>query len=125
MTKAERDALAPADIDHWLAAYAVSRMPVPLARRMPPVGRLDYKTVIAATKRALPEFRISPRAWKAFCRRQHEFNAVIALCITVDEILDRPGPVPEDLPDRIFERLSTTEGLSAFFKSRDLRRRQP
>ena len=121
MTEAERDALEPADMDDLLAALAVSRMPVPLARFMPPLGRLDCKTVIAATKQALPEFRISPRAWKAFCRRQDELGAVIAVCITVDEILEHPGPVPDDLPDKILKQLSTHEGTTAFIKSRELK----
>ncbi len=125
MTEAERDALAPADIDHWLAALAVSRMPVPLARFMPPLGRLDCKTVIAATKRALPEFRISPRVWKTLCRRQDEFGAVIAVCITVNEILEHPGPVPEELPDKILKQLSTHEGTTAFIKSRELKGEKP
>ncbi len=125
MTEAEHDALGPADIDHWLAALAVSRMPVPLARFMPPLGRLDCKTVIAATKQALHEFRISPRAWKTLCRQQHEFSAVIAVCITVDEILDHPGPVPEDLPDKIMKQLSTHEGTRAFFKSREFKGEKP
>ena len=125
MTEAERDALAPADIDHWLAALVVSRMPVPLARCMPPVGRLDCKAVIAATKQALPEFRISPRAWKAFCRRQDEFGAVMAMCIVVHEILDHPGPVPEDLPDKLLKQLSTRAGSNVFFKTRQPKRQEP
>ena len=125
MTEAERDALAPTDIDHWLAALAVSRMSVPLARFMPPVGRLDCMAVITATKQALPEFRISPRAWKAFCRRHNEFNAVIAVCIVVHEILDHPGPVPEDLPDKILRQLTTHDGSTAFFRSRDFKRQLP
>ena len=124
LTEADRNALAPADIDHWLAALAVSRMPVPLARFMPPLGRLDCKTVIAATKQALPEFRITPRAWKAVCRRQHEFGAVIAVTIAVHEILDPPGPVPEALPDKLLKRLSTHEGMTAFFKTRQSKRQQ-
>ena len=125
MTEAERDALEPANIDHWLAALAVSRMPVPLARFMPPLGRLDCNSVIAATKQALPEFRISRRVWKTLCRRQDEFGAVIAVCITVNEILEHPGPVPEELPDKILKQLSTHEGTTAFIKSRELKGEKP
>lgn len=118
MTEAERNAIGPAEIDRWLAATAASRMPVPLARFMPPLGVLDCETVIAATRQALPEFRISPRAWKAFCRQQNEFNAVIAVCLVVNELLEHPGPVPEDLPDRLLKQLSTHKGTTAFFNSR-------
>jgi len=125
LTETERNTLTPDDVDNWLAAMMVTRMPVPLARFMPPLGRLDCKTVVAATKRALPEFRITPRAWKAFCRRQHEFGAVIAVTIAVHEILDHPGPVPEDLPDKLLKRLSTHEGMTAFFKTRESTRQQP
>ena len=125
MTDAERSSLTPADNGQWLAALAVTRMPPPLARFMPPLGTLDCDTVIAATKRALPELRISPRAWKAFCRQQHEFSGVIAVCIVVGEIHDHPGPVPEDLPDKILKQLSTHEGMSAFFKSRELKGERP
>ncbi len=118
MTEAERNALSSAEKDLWLAATAVSRMPVPLARFMPPLGALDCDTVIAATKQALPEFRMSPRAWKDFCRQLPEFHAVIAVCIVVGEILDHPGPVPEDLPDKILRQLSTQESTTSFFNSR-------
>ena len=117
-SEAERNALTPAERDHWLAAQAVNRMRAPLARLMPPFGTLDCKTVIAATKQALPLFGISQCAWEAICRRQHEFNAVVSVCVVVDELLDQSGPIPETLPDRMLRRLSTDKDTDAFLRRR-------
>ena len=124
MTSAERSALTPDDADKYLAAMFVTRMPVPLARFMPPLGMLDCKTVIAATKRALPDFQISPRAWNAFCRQHRELNAVVAVTLVVCEILIHPGPVPEDLPDKLLNQAATRKGLNAF-KALETKRQQP